>query len=121
MNPVTWFEIPAANLARAKQFYERVLGITLTHLDMGPAAMEMFPSEQEAPGCGGALVASDGYTPSHEGTMVYFEVSDLEATLAKAGAEGGKTLVPRTDIGEFGFIAHCQDTEGNRLGLHTMQ
>jgi len=121
MNAVTWFEIPAAKLARAKKFYERVLGITLTHLDMGPAAMETFPNEQEAPGCGGALVMTDGYTPSHEGTLVYFEVSDIAGTLAKVGAEGGRTLVPKMEIGEFGFIALFQDTEGNRLGLHAMQ
>ena len=53
--------------------------------------------------------------------MVYFEVSDIEGTLAKVGAEGGKTLVPKMEIGEFGFIALFQDTEGNRLGLHAMQ
>ncbi len=31
---------------------------------------------------------------------------------------GGKTLMPRTSIGDHGFIAHFEDTEGNRVALH---
>jgi predicted enzyme related to lactoylglutathione lyase len=52
--------------------------------------------------------------------VVYFSVADIEAALAKVAASGGKTLVPRTDIGEFGAFAHFADSEGNRVGLHTM-
>ena len=28
---------------------------------------------------------------------------------------------PKMDIGEYGFIGHFIDTEGNRLGLHSMK
>jgi predicted enzyme related to lactoylglutathione lyase len=51
--------------------------------------------------------------------MVYFSVDDIEGTLGKIGSKGGKTLVPKMGIGEHGFIAHFEDTEGNRLGLHS--
>jgi predicted enzyme related to lactoylglutathione lyase len=121
MNPVNWFEIPAKDLARAKAFYAHVFGVQFQHMEMGPAAMEMFPAEQGGPGAGGALIVTDGYTPSHAGTMVYFSVEDIEGTTAKAGATGGKTLVPKMSIGEFGFIAHVEDSEGNRIGLHSMK
>jgi hypothetical protein len=121
MNVVNWFEIPAKDLARAKAFYETVFGVSLSPMDMGPSQMQMFPMEQGAGGSAGALITSEGYTPSHQGTMVYFSVEDIEATLGKAGARGGKTLVPKMSIGEFGFIAHLEDTEGNRLGIHSMQ
>lgn len=121
MNPVNWFEIPATDLARAKAFYEHVFGISLSHMDMGPSAMEMFPMGPEGPGASGALIATDGYTPSHAGSMVYFSVEDIEATAAKAEAKGGKTLVPKMSIGEFGFIAHIEDSEGNRIGVHSMK
>lgn len=119
MNPVNWFEIAANDLARAKAFYEHAFGFSLTHMEMGPSKMEMFPMEQNASGSGGALIQTEGYTPSHEGTVIYFSVDDIEATLAKVGAKGGKTLQPKMSIGEFGFIALFEDSEGNRLGLHS--
>jgi predicted enzyme related to lactoylglutathione lyase len=119
MNPVQWFEIPARDLARAKGFYQGVFGYQFTHMDMGPSAMEMFPWEQGGTGCAGALIVTEGYTPSHAGTVVYFTVDDIEGTLAKVQAQGGKTLVPKMSIGEFGFIGQFEDSEGNRLGLHS--
>jgi hypothetical protein len=34
---------------------------------------------------------------------------------------GGSIAVPKTDIGNgFGFSAHFIDTEGNKVGLHSM-
>jgi uncharacterized protein len=119
MNPVNWFEIPATDLARAKAFYEHVLGVTLSHMEMGPAAMEMFEFDPEKAGSSGALIVADGYTPSHEGSVVYFSVDDIEGTLAKVESKGGKTLQEKMGIGEHGFIGLFQDTEGNRLGLHS--
>ncbi len=47
-------------------------------------------------------------------------MADIEATLAKVAAGGGRTPVPKTDIGQYGFFAIFADTEGNRVGLHTM-
>ena len=52
--------------------------------------------------------------------MVYFHVNDIEATLAKIESNGGKTLFPKTGIGEHGFIAHFEDSEGNRVSLHAV-
>jgi predicted enzyme related to lactoylglutathione lyase len=115
-NPVAWFEIPVTNMARAKAFYEHVLGVRLESMQMGPADMAMFPSAQGPAGC---LIKSDGYTPSHAGTLLYFAVGDIAGTLAKAEGRGGKTLVPKMDIGEFGFVAHFEDSEGNRVALHS--
>lgn len=86
---------------------------------MGPAKMAMFPMDTEAFGASGALVQCEGYSASHLGTMVYFPVADIEATLAKIGAVGGKTLLPKQSIGEYGHIGQFEDTEGNRIGLHT--
>ncbi len=120
-NAVGWFEIPVTDMPRAKAFYEHVFGIPLHLMEMGPAIMAMFPAEPASPGAGGALIKTDGYTPSYAGTVVYFSVPDIEATLAKSQGRGGKTVVPKMSIGEFGFIAHFEDTEGNRVALHSMQ
>lgn len=121
MNPVTWFELATTDLARAKAFYEGTFGVSLTPMTMGPTTMEMFPADQTQPGSGGALIAGEGYTPSGDGTIVYFSVDDIVATLQRAAAAGGAVLVEKMSIGEFGFIALVQDTEGNRIGLHAME
>ena len=55
------------------------------------------------------------------GTVVYFSVDDIEETLLIVNANGGKTLLPKMSIGEYGFIAHFEDTEGNRLAVHSMK
>jgi uncharacterized protein len=120
MNPVIWFEIPVVDMARSKAFYEAVFGQKLAVVDMGQRQMAMFSMEMGVPGVGGALVKEEWFVPSYAGTMVYFSVADITGTLDKVVANKGKTLVPKTAIGEYGFCAYFEDSEGNRIGLHTI-
>ncbi len=117
-NPVNWFEIPVTEMARAKKFYETVLAVEITDSEMGPNKMGWFPMEMGAAGAAGTLILGDGYTPSHDGSLVYINVDAIDPTLEAINANGGKTLMPRMSIGEHGFIAHFEDTEGNRVALH---
>jgi len=119
MNLVNWFEIPVRDIDRAKAFYEAVFGVELTLNQMGPVEMAFFPMEQGLPGANGSLVKAEFYIPSHFGTLVYFTVKDIEATLEQIGAKGGRTLMGKAGIGEYGFIAHFEDCEGNRVALHS--
>ena len=119
-NPVIWFEIPVKDTGRARTFYEKVFGLELTPEEMGPYMMTFFPWTEGAPGAAGTLIKGETYEPSHAGTVVYFTVDDIEETLRKVNANGGKTLLPKKSIGQYGFIAHFEDTEGNRLALHSM-
>ena len=117
-NPVNWFEIPVNNIASAKTFYQSAFGVELTQTEMGPSEMAWFPMEMGAAGSAGTLIQGDGYTPSHHGSLVYIGVPKIDAALARIGEAGGKTLIPRTSIGQHGFIAHFEDCEGNRVALH---
>ncbi len=123
MNPVNWFEIPVTNIERAKTFYEKVLGYTLERHDFENMKMAWFPMNNEAPGATGSLVQEDSYAPSltETGVIIYFSVEDIDATLGKAGNNGGEILQPKIAIGEYGFIGHMIDSEGNRVGLHSMK
>ena len=122
-NPCCWFEIPAADIQRAKAFYEAALGVEISLNDM-PAAdgsmtkMGWFPMEMNLGGAAGSLVEHPDFQPSMNGTLVYLSVEDINATLAKIEAAGGKTLWPERAIGEHGFIAGFADSEGNRVALH---
>lgn len=120
-NALNWFEIPVTNFARAQAFYAKVLGISIEPMVMGPITMGMLSSDPNA--VGGAIVYGDGGSPSATGTLVYLNGGeDLSPMLARAVDAGGTVVVPKTEIGnDFGFFAHFMDTEGNKVGLHSMK
>ncbi len=117
---LSWFEIPVTNFARAKAFYETVLGRAIEPMVMGPTTMGFLSTDPNA--VGGAIVAGEGAVPSKEGTTVYLNGGDdLAPMLGRVERAGGSVAVPKTDIGNgFGFFAHFIDTEGNKVGLHSM-
>jgi predicted enzyme related to lactoylglutathione lyase len=67
-------------------------------------------------------VQGDDYKPSTEGTLVYLNGGkDLETTLSKVEAAGGKIFVPKTQISpEMGYFAVFMDSEGNKMALHSI-
>jgi uncharacterized protein len=119
-NALSWFEIPAADLARATRFYETVLDDKLKSDTMGPLRLSIFPYAQ--PGVGGCLIAGNGPAPAPTGTIVYLHVGEgLDGALARVAHAGGKVALPKTALPEgMGFYAHVIDSEGNRVGLHAM-
>jgi predicted enzyme related to lactoylglutathione lyase len=123
-NPVVWFEIYADDLARARAFYEAVLGVTLEPLPApgGLDGFEMlaFPARMEDAGAGGTLCRMEGMSPGGNGTVVYFACADCAVEAARVEAAGGRLHQPKMPIGEYGAIALAYDTEGNLFGLHSM-
>ncbi|TAF34616.1 MAG: VOC family protein [Cytophagales bacterium] len=118
-NKVNWFEIAAQDLERAKNFYQKVFETDFTFVDMPSSPMYMFPMDEAAAGAGGALVKAEDNIPSTSGTIIYFSCQDLNHEASRIEPAGGKLLFPKTSLGEFGFMAHFIDTEGNRIGLHS--
>jgi predicted enzyme related to lactoylglutathione lyase len=118
-NPVGWFEIPVRDMKRAVSFYERVFGHSFSVREFGPLQMAMFSvNNPGAAGAGGALVKHEAYQPSLTGAVIYFRVGDIDATLARVTANGGKVIHPKRNIGQFGHVAHVEDSEGNRVAMH---
>ncbi len=122
-NPVVWFEIYVADMARAKRFYETVLGVALSRLEDPDGTSEMwsFPSTQDGGGAGGALVRMEGVAPGGGGTMVYFGCDDCAVEAGRVAAAGGRVERPKFAIGPYGHVALVVDTEGNMVGLHSMR
>ena len=89
--------------------------------EMGSMKMALFPFTQDAREAAGALIKGASYEPSHAGRVVYFTVENVDETLRRTAANGGRTFMPKTAIGQYGFIAQYEDTEGNRLALHSMK
>lgn len=115
---ITWFEIPSSNFDRAVQFYEHVLNVSLKREEMDAIAMAVFPHSEEQ--SAGAVVHGAPYQPATDGVCIYLYSTDFDAALVRVEKNGGKVVLPRMSIGPNGFIAHFIDSEGNRIGLHTM-
>jgi predicted enzyme related to lactoylglutathione lyase len=116
-NIIHWFEIPTANLDRAVKFYETVLGARLKLGTFGQTPQAMFVGDKD--GVGGALIQDARRKPSTDGTLVYLDAGkDLDGCIERAVRAGGRVVLPKTDIGEPGYIAIFADPEGNTVGLH---
>ncbi len=119
-NTVGWFEIPVTNMERAVAFYEAALDCKITVHNLGGLLMGWFPSQGDTYGATGSLVQQESYVPSHEGTLVYITCDDLQQELDRIPEAGGKVLHPKTQISpEHGYMGIFEDSEGNRVGLHS--
>ena len=118
-NAINWFELPATNFDRAVRFYSEVLGENLQPFDHPQMQMAFFPTTEN--GVGGCVTHGNGNKPNAEGTLVYLNGGDdLGKPLSRVENAGGSIVMPKTAIGENGFMAVFLDTEGNRVALHSM-
>lgn len=122
--PVGWFEIYVQDMRRAKAFYEAVFACKLEKLESPEPDLEMwaFPGPMdEGNGTSGALVKMEGFGPSGGGTIVYFMCDDCAVEAGRVVPGGGTVMKEKLPIGPYGFIALVNDSEGNIIGLHSMQ
>ena len=116
-----WIEIPVTDMERAKKFYSELLAVRLNDMRLGPNDYALIDVEDRFnTGC---LVKGARYVPSRRGVLVYLNGGDdLSTLLARVTEAGGKVLLPKTFLSkEAGHIACLLDTEGNRIGLHSMR
>jgi len=120
-NAISWFEIPVTDFERAKAFYSQIFDYEMTEMEMGPYKMGFLPADQENGGVGGAILKGEGYEPSLQGARIYLNGgSDLTVVLNRVESAGGKIILSKTEITpEFGYYATFEDTEGNRVHLHS--
>ena len=110
-NPLCHFELMPTDPAKCKAFYGAVFdwqfddasmpGYTLISTGAEPTG-GILPKPDDAPGpC----------------LNVYFNVTDLDATLATVTELGGGVLVPKTQIPGVGHFAMFTDPEGLVIGI----
>lgn len=119
-NPVNWFEIYVQDMARARKFYETVLGVELQPMETD-LPMCGFPGGPDAHGCTGALMHFKGMPWGGNSVMVYFGCEDCAVEGARVADAGGKLEREKMSIGQYGFITLASDTEGNMFGLHSLR
>ena len=116
---ISIFEIPAADISRATNFYKEILGIEIERLDFPGMEMGLFPYQNQM--VTGVIMKGEGYEPSSSGVTIYLNGGDnLQIILDKIVGNGGKIIIPKTPHADnSGFFAIFHDTEGNKIGLHS--
>jgi predicted enzyme related to lactoylglutathione lyase len=119
-NLIGWCDIPVTDLNRAMTFYGAVLAAKLEKQEFSGKAFAVLPHADS--GVSGCLTNSDPAEnkPSPNGPLIYISCQGrLDEAVALVEPNGGKLLVPRHQIGPYGFRAVVLDSEGNRIALHT--
>jgi predicted enzyme related to lactoylglutathione lyase len=123
MHKVVHFEIPAADLDRAKNFYGSVFGWQLQTMPVGDGEYTVVtttPVDERSqlptePGAinGGLLQRDDRISAP----VLTIDVEAIDDALREIEAGGGSTVTPRTPLPGMGAFAYFRDPEGNVLGL----
>lgn len=120
-NFVSIVEIPATDITRSVSFYQAILDIEIQTIDMQGTEMGIFPSDGQSASV--VITKGEGYEPATDGVLVHLNGGDnLQTVLNKVEKNGGKILLPKTLIDEEnGYFALFLDSEGNRMGVHSMK
>jgi uncharacterized protein len=110
---VAWFEITGKNGPKMQQFYSSLFGWSIQDAADGSGYGLVQAAEK---GIGGGIGAAQDGGPG--AVTFYVEVDDPAAYLKKVGELGGTTIVPPTEIPQFGLtFAFFADPEGHVVGL----
>ncbi len=117
-NQIVWVDIPVRDLDRAIRFYSAVLGAPVKKEQFPEMTIGILPHQEGE--VGGCLFKSDAEEPSTKGPLLYLNANGrLDQAIAAIEANGGKIVKPKHQIGPYGFRAVIQDSEGNRIALHS--
>ena len=115
MTTIVHFDIPAENIKRAKNFYEKLFDWKIEPV---PGPMEYYnittKDEKGKEGIAGGIGQRE--LPEQKITN-FIGVSSINEYIKKIENLGGKILMPKTTIPGFGYLATFIDTEGNTLGI----
>lgn len=108
-----WYELMTRDPGAAKRFYDPVAGWTIEAQASGPMDYRMIDTGDGLVGGTMTLtkdMADHGARPTWLG---YIGVDDVDTTVGKVEAQGGKVLMPASDIPDVGRIAMLADPQGN--------
>ncbi len=117
-HPVVHIDIPANDPKASSKFYADAFDWKI-HSDPN-FDYHMFQAEG-GPGGGftktGESMGPYRYNPGD--VLIYIGTDDIDASLAKVTAHGGKTVLAKTEIPGVGWWAVFSDPTGNKIGLFT--
>ncbi|HEX8635429.1 MAG TPA: VOC family protein [Pyrinomonadaceae bacterium] len=118
MPRVIHFELCADDPERAVKFYDEVFGWK-TQLWDGPQSYWLLETgDGNQPGINGGLMKrSDNPLPTTSSATNTIDVPSVDDYTRKITEHGGKVVMPKGTVPGIGYIAYCEDTEGNLFGI----
>src|SRR5262249_19291055 len=122
MARVVHFEIPADEPERAIEFYTKVFDWKIQKWGGDEDYWLLMTGSDGQPGINGGLMRR---TAPYTGVTNSIDVPSVDEFMAKVWEGGGKVISSKITLPGVGYIAYCQDTEGNLFGIfqeaHTVQ
>jgi predicted enzyme related to lactoylglutathione lyase len=121
MNSIVHFEIPAKDVKRASSFYTKAFSWQVMQFP-GFDYWSLITTETDrkgnplAPGAINGGMGKKGVM-APDVVTVTINVEDIDEALATVTRLGGKVAGKKTPVGDMGFSAYFEDTEGNVIGL----
>lgn len=102
---VAWFELPAKDTKRAREFYGALFGWHFQSMDDQDYHITFDAA--------GAIK----HVPEEKAPTVYFGTDDIDVSIARVRELGGEAG-DKVEIPGFGHYATCTDTEGVPFSLY---
>ena len=118
MSNISYFEVPADDMTRAKKFYAEILGWDFTPTRVPGIPVEYWnittgKSSKDTLNMGGLYQRKE---PSSR-MLMYVTVKDIDKALAKVEVMGGNIMSPKMTLDTVGTLVTIIDSEGNMIGL----
>lgn len=111
-----WVELHVPDPKAAEEFYAAALGWTAQAMPMGDTDYTLFSPQSGGDNreFGGVWQLEEGNSPQW---LVYFEIDDIDAAVARGAEAGGTVVMPVTDLPDVGRMAWLDDPFGARFAL----
>ena len=121
MNKVVHFEIPAEDVARAQKFYKTVFDWKINNVPEMDYTILYTTETDEKTHMIKELGAINGGMMKRQrpvmSPVITIDVPDIEDAQMSIEENGGKIIQERMAVGDMGFSAYFEDSEGNLMGL----
>ena len=114
MPRVVHFEIGADDPERVVEFYSNVFNWKIEKWEGSGDYWLTTTGDNTQPGINGGIMRR---MDPQMTTVNSIDVQSVDDFAAKITANKGKIVVPKMAIPGVGYIAYCQDTEGNIFGI----
>ncbi len=113
----SWSELMTTDPKAAAEFYGSLFGWTVQTMDMGTGPYHVVKAGDTS--VGGIMGMPPGEAPMPSAWGCYVTVDNVDETLARCTALGGKVLVPPMEVPTVGRMAVIQDPQGATLSVMT--
>lgn len=111
---ISWFEIAADDLNRAKKFYSELFGWKIEEFPVPFRRDCLLIRTGDGNTVAGGLIKRKD---PQQTTVNYIDVPSTDKYIVKVKSLGGKVLVPKTAVPGMGYFVVFEDTEDNAFGI----